>query len=204
MQRYCFYLCHTMSVSVNIPEIAALRSRVEEVFGQPLQTHNSFIALADVVEASHREHLSESTLERLWGYSTRNTCFVSVRTLDVLSRFVGASSWKSYCAALKASSPVESEEFSGESVLSTRLVPGSRLQLGWFPDRLVTVSYIGCNRFVVEESLNSSLQPGDSFECLQIQPGRPLYLDRFRRAGSASESRYVAGERHGLTSVKNL
>jgi len=193
-----------MSVSVNIPEISALRGRVEEVFGQSLQTHNSFLTLVDAVEAALREHLSESTLERLWGYSTRGADAVSLRTLDVLSRYVGSSSWKDFCGGLKASSPVESEEFSGESIVSTRLNPGSRLQLGWLPDRLVTVTYIGHNRFVVEESLNSSLQPGDSFECIQIQVGRPLYLDRFRRAGSTAESRYVAGERHGLTSVKAI
>ena len=193
-----------MSVLVNIPEISALRVRVEKEFGQSLQTHNSFLTLVDAVEAAIREHLSESTLERLWGYSTRGADAVSVRTLDVLSRYVGASSWKDFCDGLKASSPVESEEFAGESVISTRLEPGSRLQLGWLPDRLVTVTYIGHNRFVVEESLNSSLQPGDSFECLQIQVGHPLYLDRFRRAGSTAESRYVAGERHGLTSVKAL
>ena len=193
-----------MSVSVNIPEISALRVRVEEVFGRSLQTHNSFLTLVDAVEAALREHLSESTLERLWGYSTRGADAVSLRTLDVLSKYVGSSSWKDFCCGLKASSPVESEEFAGESVVSTRLEPGARLQLGWLPDRLVTVTYIGHNRFVVEESLNSSLQPGDSFECLQIQTGRPLYLDRFRRADSIAESRYVAGERHGLTSVKAL
>jgi len=193
-----------MSVSVNIPEITALRSFVEEAYGQPLQTHNGFLLLTDAVETVLREHLSESTLERLWGYSTRNADAVSLRTLDVLSRYVGFASWKDFCDRLKASSPVESEEFSGESVVSTRLEPGTCLQLGWLPDRLVTVTYIGHNRFVVKESLNSSLNPGDSFECLQLQVGRPLYLDRFRRAGSAAESRYVAGERHGLTLVKIL
>lgn len=193
-----------MSVSVNLPEIAALRSRVEAVYGHTLQTHNAFIALVDAVECAQRDHLSESTLERLWGYSTRGASAVSLRTLDVLSRYVGADSWKAFCAGLKEASPVESEEFAGDSVVSTRLKPGARLQLGWLPDRLVTVTYLGQNRFVVEESLNSSLQPGDSFECLQIQTGRPLYLDRFRRNGSLSESRYVAGERNGLTTVKEL
>ena len=193
-----------MSVSVNTPEIAALRSRVESVFGQPVQTHNGFIALVDAVEAALREHLSESTLERLWGYSTRGAEAVSLRTLDVLARYAGAESWKDFCAILKALSPVESEEFSGESLVSSRLEPGARLQLGWLPDRLVTVTYIGQNRFVVEESLNSSLKPGDSFECLQLQAGHPLYLDRFRRAGSNAEARYVAGERSGLTSIKIL
>lgn len=205
MQRYCFYLCHAMSVSVNIPEITALRIRVEETYGKPMQTHNSFLALVDAVEAALREHLSESTLERLWGYSTRGADAVSLRTLDVLSRYVGASSWKDFCLDLKVLSPVESEEFSsGDSIVSTSLKPGSRLQLGWLPDRLVTVKYIGQNRFEVEESQNSSLRKGDSFECLQFQIGRPLYLDRFRRAGSYTETRYVAGECHGLTSVKEL
>ena len=60
-----------MSIRVNTPEIAALKARVQDVFGDSLQTHNAFIALADSVERALHEHMSESTLERLWGYSTR-------------------------------------------------------------------------------------------------------------------------------------
>lgn len=193
-----------MSIPVNTPEISALRSRVESVFGQPIQTHNTFIALVDAIDTAIKEHLSESTLERLWGYSTRGAEAVTVRTLNVLSRYAGAESWKDFCVILKTLSPVESEEFSGESVVSARLQPGAHLQLGWLPDRLVDVIYLGQNRFVVEKSLNSSLKPGDSFECLQIQAGRPLYLDHFLRAESDIETRYVAGERSGLTSIKIL
>lgn len=191
-----------MSVSVNIPEITVLRSRVEEKYGKMLETHNGFISLVSDIEAKVREHVSESTLERMWGYSTREADAVSVRTLNVLSRYVGASSWKGFCDDLKNSSQIESEEFSGDSVVSAALVAGKRLQLGWLPDRLITIEYLGKNRFVVIESINSSLQPGDSFECIQIQAGRPLYLDRFRRAGSEKEVRYVAGERSGLTIVE--
>ena len=193
-----------MSVSVIIPEIVALRQRVEATFGKPLATHNSFIALVDAIESSVKEHLSESTLERMWGYSTRGTDAISLRTLDVLSRYVGAVSWKGFCTDLKESSGVESEEFGGESIISFSLEIGTSLRLGWLPNRLITVQYLGNNRFVVTESLNSSLIPGDSFECLQIQAGRPLYLDRFLRAGSDTESRYVAGEKNGLTLVKGL
>ena len=191
-----------MSVSVNIPEITALRSRVEEKYGKPLETHNGFILLVGAIEAEVREHVSESTLERMWGYSTREAAYISLRTLNVLSRYVGASSWKGFCEDLKTSSQVESEEFSGDSIVTAALSAGKRLQLGWLPDRMITVEYLGMNRFVVIESLNSSLRPGDSFECLQIQLGRPLYLDRFRRAEADGEARYVAGERSGLTLVK--
>ena len=193
-----------MSVSVNIPEITVLRLRVEEQYGKPLETHNCFISLVGAIEAEVREHVSESTLERMWGYSTRGTDAISLRTLNVLSRYVGSSSWKGFCSDLKLSSQVESEEFSGDSIVSSTLVAGNRLHLGWLPDRLITVEYLGMNRFVVIESINSSLQPGDSFECIQIQVGRPLYLDRFRREGADGEARYVAGERSGLTLVKIL
>ena len=191
-----------MSVSVIIPEITALRSRVEEKYGESLETHNGFILLVGAIEAEVREHVSESTLERMWGYSTREAAYISLRTLNVLSRYVGASSWKGFCEDLKTSSQVESEEFSGDSIVTAALSAGKRLQLGWLPDRMITVEYLGMNRFVVIESLNSSLRPGDSFECLQIQVGRPLYLDRFRRTGADGEARYVAGERSGLTLVK--
>lgn len=191
-----------MSVAVNTPEITALRRQVETISGLALQTHNSFIELSDRIGASLREHISESTLERLWGYSTRGADAVSLRTLNVLSRYVGADSWKGFCAALKEISKVESEEFSGDSVVSSHLQAGARLRLGWLPDRLVTVQYLGCHRFAVLESLNSSLKQGDSFECAQIQTGRPLYLDRFRRTGSDAEARYVAGEKNGLTLVE--
>lgn len=190
-----------MSISVNRPEVAVLRQRVETAFGRPPATHNGFIALVDAIDAVLHEHLSESTLERLWGYSSRGTDAISLRTLDVLSRYAGSEGWKDFCAKLKASSPVESEEFGGESVVSYSLTPGTRLRLGWMPDRIITVEYLGERRFVVRESVNSSLRPGDSFECVQLQKGRPLYLDRFRRAGSDDETRYVAGERNGLTMI---
>ena len=192
-----------MSVSVNRPEIVVLRSRVEETFGKPLETHNAFISLVGAIETAVREHLSESTLERMWGYSTRTAAAISLRTLNVLSRYIGSSSWKSFCSDLNTAQH-ESEEFTGKSIVSSFLENGTCLQLGWLPNRLIIVEYQGENRFVVKESKNSSLMPGDSFECLQIQEGRPLYLDRFRRFGSQSETRYVVGEQSGLTTAQVL
>lgn len=191
-----------MSVSVNKPQVKALLGRVEAVYGQPLATHNAFIALVDTIDADLREHLSESTLERLWGYSTRGAEAVSLRTLNVLSRYVGFASWPHFCEDLRLTGVVESEEFADEGVSASDLTAGAVLIVAWMPDRIVTLKYLGDNRFTVLESIHSSLCPGDSFECLHLQPGRPLYMDHFRREGSDKESRYVAGEGHGLTSVE--
>lgn len=191
-----------MSVSARIPEVTLLRRRVEEAFGASLQTHNAFIALSDAIGQKLREHVSESTLERLWGYSTRETEAISLRTLDVLSRYVGAENWEGFLRELKAESLRESEEFVAGGVDTRSLVPGDRLLLGWLPDRKIVVEYQGDLRFAVVRSVHSSLAPGDSFSCLQFRLGHPLYLDHFRRSGSDSEASYVAGERSGLVLVE--
>ena len=193
-----------MSVSVNKPQVEALRKRVEEKYGQPLATHNAFIALMDDIDHTLREHLSESTLERLWGYSTRGADAVSLRTLNVLARYVGYTSWPHFCDDLHFTGQIESEEFAGDAVSTSSLSIGDQIVLAWLPDRILTIEYLGGNRFEVLESINSSLRPGDSFECLQFQYGRPLYLDHFRRSGSSREARYVVGEEHGLTSINVL
>jgi len=195
-----------MSVQVNIPQVQALRQQVEAKYGEPLATHNCFIDLVDAIEVSLHEHLSESTLERFWGYSSRHADAVSIRTLNVLSKYVGFDSWPTFCEYLRENGIIESEEFvsRGNSVSSSKLTSGMQVSLSWLPDRTIRVEYLGDNRFVVKESVNSSIQAGDSFQCLQMQEGHPLYLDNFRRPGSDKETRYVVGERNGLTTVKIL
>ena len=189
-----------MSVQANIPEITAVKRRVEEVFGSSLQTHNAFIALADAIDRALREHVSESTLERLWGYSTRSVDAVSVRTLDVLARYCGFASWKAFTESIKGA--VESEEFLRGGISLEELHPGDCIRLGWLPDRLVSLCLGEDKRFTVVESVNSSLCPGDSFVCSWFQLGRPIYLDHFRHNGISNEARYVAGERSGLTTLE--
>ncbi|MCQ2153398.1 MAG: hypothetical protein MJY44_02340 [Bacteroidales bacterium] len=166
-----------------------------------LRTHDAFLALVGKIEEALREHLSESTLERMWGYSTREADALSLRTLDVLSKYAGYASWDDFCRRLKDESPVESEELMRDAIFTSALEKGSIVRLGWLPDRLIEAEYLGGSDFIIRSSLNSSLNPGDSFKCLQFQKGAPLFLDHFRRAGEEKEHRYVAGERNGLTVI---
>lgn len=69
-----------MSIKSNIPQIALLRQCVEERFGKPLTVHADFVELVSQIEILLRQHISESTLERVWGYSTRGYDTVSLRT----------------------------------------------------------------------------------------------------------------------------
>ena len=193
-----------MSIQTNIPQIAALRGEIEAAQGGALHTHLHFVALTEKIEERLREHISPTTLERVWGYSTRHYDTVSRRTLDVLARYVGRVSWDDYCTHLRATSSRESDLFTDDILDVSTLSMGTRLRLGWQPDRVCEVRYLGDYRFVVESVTNGSLRVGDTFSCLQFQRGKMLYMDCFEREGEPSEQsrRYAVGRENGLTMVE--
>ncbi|MBR4311760.1 MAG: hypothetical protein IKT86_00265 [Bacteroidaceae bacterium] len=190
-----------MSIQANIPEIIALRKEVENKFGAALHTHAHFVSLTEAIEATLHEHMSPTTLERVWGYSTRYYNTVSRRTLDVLARYAERENWDDFCAYLKLMEGTESDFFTDDILSTSSLAIGTRLRLGWQPDRVCEVRYMGDYRFVVESVTNGSLRIGDSFSCLQFQLGQLLYMDCFHRVDEASEEnqRYAVGRENGLT-----
>lgn len=196
-----------MSIRSDIPQIVVLCERVERRFGKRLAVHADFLALVAEVEMVLRQHISESTLERVWGYSTRGYNTVSLRTLDVLSRYAEGCDWQEFCEKLASEGGCESELFNTEHIHTRHLAVGDRLQIGWLPDRLCTVRYLGDNRFVAEECHNSKMQEGDTFSCLQFSLGKELILSDFNSLAATSQSphqTYSVGRRNGLTTLRLL
>lgn len=195
-----------MAIDSKIPQISALRKRVEVRFGEKPSVHARFEALCDDIFAQTKEHMSVTTLERLWGYSTRISNSVSLRTLDVLCHYAGESSWAEFRKNLKESAGEESDMFDVESVKSENLECGKRLRIGWQPDRICVIRHLGNCRFVAEETQNAKMKPGDTFSCLQFQLHSPLYLENFSAAAdSGKESlRYAVGLKNGLTMLEIL
>ncbi len=191
-----------MSIRRDIPQIIALREQVESRFGKKLSVHADFLALVAVIEMEQRQHISESTLERVWGYSTRGYDTISLHTLDVLSQYAAGCCWEDFCKLLHSESGCESELFDVEHISSNDLSVGDRLQIGWLPDRLCQVRYLGDNRFIAEECYNSKMQAGDTFSCLQFSLGHPLALDDLYRDNSRLGGPYIVGQKNGLTTLK--
>ena len=187
-----------MNIKTDTPQISLLKQAVERTIDFPLSTHGDFLRLSAGIEFTLGEHMSESTLERLWGYSTRHYDTVSIRTLNVLARFAGYCSWDNFCAATEKATS-ESELFMDQAIYSADLNVGDKLRIGWPPDRICIIRYLGNHNFIAEDTSNSTMQPGDTFSCIQIQKGRPLHLDSFRKAGSSEKLRYIAGINTGLT-----
>ncbi len=196
-----------MSIRSDIPQIKLLRERVESRFGKRPAVHSDFLALVAVIEKEQRQHISESTLERVWGYSTRGYATVSLHTLDVLSHYAEGCSWNDFCNQRHAESGCESELFNAASISAEELAVGDRLQIGWLPDRLCTVRYLGENRFIAEECHNAKMQAGDRFSCLQFSLGKELIMSDVvpnNANALAAPQTYLVGRHNGLTTLRLL
>ncbi len=194
-----------MGIDSNSPQIILLRQSVAKRFGRQPMVHSDFLDLVADIEVCVHQHISESTLERVWSYSTRGYNTVSRHTLDVLSLYAEGVYWEEYCQRLRETSESESELFSALAISAEELGVGDRIRLGWLPDRECIVRHLGDGRFVAEECHNSKLRPGDTFTCHTFLLGKELILSHLQCSDdSTSESFYVAGSRHGITLLKRI
>lgn len=186
----------------NAPEILALRMDIEKELQRRIKTPYDFEFLTGVVWERLHEHISPTTLKRLWGYidgadTTRRS------TLCLLSRFLGYEDWEAYMAALTNRTDVESEVFAGEGLSIDDLRAGDKIEATWLPNRRCVFQYEGDAHFLVTEAENAKLQVGDRFETACFILGKPLYIDRLFR-GDEPPTAYVAGAKNGLLKVERM
>lgn len=192
-----------MAVKTDSPQIVSLRNTVEKRFGHPVEGRSDFSLLAIEIERITHDHIAENTLRRLWGrISGYETVFT--RTLDVLCRYVGHEHWNAFCQSLEKQSSRESSIISdGTSIKVEDLNPGDRIRMGWLPDRVCIVEYIGGRMFKAIDTKNSTLQVGDTFECNVMLKNYPLFVDNLVHGGEHCQ-RYSMGLNNGLTTLEKL
>ncbi len=180
------------------PEMQYLLEQVRAAYGGKLQTTTDFEALAEDIDARTHQHISSSTLKRLWGYvrlqpRPRND------TLNLLARYAGRADFRELCAELLQTSGF----LSADTVDSGVLAPGSILRLGWMPDRVVLIEHQGDGLYKVLDAGSSKLRAGDTFHARKFLKGHPLYIDDLLRDGSPLPP-YVAGRSAGIISVETV
>ena len=190
-----------MTIKSDIPQICALRERVEMKFGKSLNTHSDFVELTSLIELELRQHISETTLERVWNYSTRGYDNVSLRTLNVLSNYAIGQNWNVFCNLLMVENKIESEVFNLEIIESNDLEIADKVRIGWMPNRICIVRYLGDNRFIAEHCENSTMKEGDTFTCHQFILGKELVMSDFRQNSNDNGKIYVVGKEHGITTL---
>ena len=184
----------------NIPELSFLLSEVEKKYGRRVATSTDFESLSVVIELETGELISSSTLKRLWGYVSLNPT-PRIATLDVLARFVGNRLFKEFCEGLKDSKAFVSTVFSSRCLDIASLMPRQKVTLGWAPNRIVELNYLGDFQFEVTANENSQLLPGDRFELSKVILEYPLVISRILRGGEYTPS-YIAGQQGGINLMK--
>lgn len=177
-------------------EYRKLCKAIECKVGKTLQTPVDFEWLEEKIEARVKEHISASTLMRIWGYrpgvSTRQS------TLDILARFLGYADYVTFCNW----PPSNSDEPQSDEVMSTHLrtadlTIGQQVELTWLPDRRCVVQLCSDGSFEVKEAENTKLSVGDTFRCDIFIESEPLYLSLLIHEGRPPMV-YVAGKKDGI------
>lgn len=180
-----------------IPELSYLLSEVEKRYGRRIATSTDFESLSVVIEHEIGEMLSCSTLKRLWGYMSLKP-IPRQSTLDILSRYAGYRNFSDFRETLRKSGAFQSQFINATYIDPHSLQEGQRIDIGWNPNRLVTLKHLGDCMFEVIESANSKLEIGDKFRLGTMMIGYPLYIPEIQRNGEMTPS-YVAGFESGLT-----
>ncbi len=181
------------------PEIQNLLDAVEKKYGHKVATTKDFEMLSAIMQYEMRESLGASTLKRLWGYIPDNVT-PRVSTLNILARYTGFDSFKSFCDSLHAE---DASAWLETTMVSTEnLSEGDTVHIGWLPNRLVKLRYKGNDLFEVLESSNARLATGDVFQAQCFFLGEPLFVPWILRDAKKTPP-YVAGKNHGLTYLQS-
>ena len=187
------------TVDINRPEVQELRLRIETKLGESLR-RTVYKRLSLAIYDSTKINISESTLQRIWGYVSSSEK-VNEETLDILSKYVGYDSWQSFKKEVMDSDENDSNILNQDhSVSTSELQIGDILQLGWQPNRYCEIRYCGENKFEVTHSENAKLQVGDTFKCGLFIKDELLSLDEVRQYTNPHTPRImIIAKKSGLT-----
>lgn len=186
-------------MSQTTPEIEELKLLVEEKYGKSLSTTTDFEEFSLVLEKKGGESISPSTLKRLYNY-VNDSHKPRVFTLNLLARYLGHKDYAAFKLWLKKSVRYNSSFFDAGQMVSNELAEGTVVEIGWSPNRLLRLTYLGNSLYEVTAAENSKLHQGDRFVTGCFIKGEPLYLPFIERNGERTAS-FVAGRNGGLTII---
>lgn len=187
------------SVKIFKPEIVELLAQVEKRFGKTISTPSDYYELS-IALLQIKQSVSVATLKRLWGY-VGDVHQPRLATLNALACYIGYNSFDDFCLWLKNNADFDSSSFLTDHLSISGLNAGDEIEIGWTPNRIIRLLYLGDALFKVLESQNSKLQEGDCFVTGGFVLKQPLVLPYLLRNGIHTPA-YIAGKNGGLTLLK--
>lgn len=173
-------------MAMNTPEIEELKLLIEQKYGKTLSTTTDFEEFSVSLGHKTGQSVSPSTLKRLWGY-VNDSHKPRIYTLNILAQYLGHVSFDAFVSWLKTSTRYNSSFFNAKQLISSELDAGMEVEIGWSPNRLVRLRYLGDSRYEVESSQNK-----------QADARRQLYHGMLYQGSAAVSSLHRASRRpHG-------
>lgn len=176
------------------------RKRIEERFGREIRSSSDCEAFAADVFQRTRHNLGDTSAKRMFGLTSDKHAVHRGSTMDVLAMYLGYKDMRDLADHLGESSDismfVEVEELDFDELES-----GAQVQITYEPGRLLLMTYLGDNLFIVNESQRSKLHKGDKLRIAQLAKGFELLVSNVERDGIPLGS-YHSAKDGGLTSIE--
>lgn len=178
-----------------------IRLKILEKFNAPLQYPQQCEALAMAIQEATGQTLGTTTLKRMLGF-VNGPASPRPSSLDIIAQYLGYPDYN--LLAKDLGEDTEISDFKPvESIDSADLEIGEQIQITYHPKRLLVLTYIGENKYVVNESRGSKLLKGDKLIIAGFYVGFELLVSDVERAGCHLGA-YQAAKQGGLTSVEIL
>jgi hypothetical protein len=177
-----------------------IRKQIEAKFGQPIRYSKDCNNLASQISASCKCRVSASTLKRLLGF-VKGLKEPRSFTLDVIAEYLDCNSWDELLEKSYNRKPIEKPVI--EKLSHSQIRKGEQIQIGYAPNRLLTLKYLGKEYFEVVESTDNKLIAGERIRASTFILSHPLFIPE-RVQGSRSLLAYTAGKISGLTFIRKV
>lgn len=177
-----------------------LRKKIEEAFGREVKYSQDCEALAMAIEERTGQSLSVTTMKRMMGFAGDNVV-PRGSTMDIIAQFLGYDDMKDM--AHKTGETYDISMFTPvmNEIESDKLDVGTQIQFSYDPKRMVVMTYVGDQYYIVNESHNSKLQKGDKVRIIYLAVGFELMASDVVRDGKNIGS-YHTAKNGGLTSLE--
>ena len=175
--------------------------RIRDKVGLEMNYASDFDVLVEDIQRVTKQHLGKNTLRRIFNFNMTNNVVPRESTMDVIARYLGYSDYK---YMLKELGPVADISVFApvDSLDSSDVKPGTQVQITYDPNRIAILSYMGENKWLVNEIEGShNIKKGDILTISQMAVGFQLIVSSVLRDGVDLGS-YLAAQERGLKSIE--
>ncbi len=176
-----------------------IRKMIREKFDSPLLYPQQCEALAMDIQESTGQTLGITTLKRMLGF-VNGPATSRPSSLDIIAQYLGYPDYDLLSKDIGEDSDISDFRFV-ENITSADLEVGEQIQITYHPKRLLILSYLGDNLYLVNESQGSKLRKGDRLLIAGFYVGFELIIGDVERQGRHLGS-YQAAKQGGLTSIE--